>query len=102
MVDASGDVETDNMRGIEHMHVYKQRLSKGGHAAARSDYHAPEQPDVLYVVGGLLVSDSRQVSALRSVALHCTLGLPGCLLVCSFGCAYGHVHPASQGQIPKH
>ena len=61
MLDASGEVESDAMRGIEHMHLFKHRLDVHGKLAARKDYHAPDKADVIAVVGGMLVTESSQV-----------------------------------------
>jgi hypothetical protein len=61
MMDLSGEVESDGARGIEHMHVFKERLRRDGKPAARGHYNAPAQQDVMAIVGGMLVTDSQQV-----------------------------------------
>ena len=61
MADESGKFVTDsNALGIESMKLHKQRLSNMGKAAHRGDYKLP-QPDIVTIVGGMLVSDSMQV-----------------------------------------
>lgn len=61
MLDASGEIESDEMRGIEHMHLSKHRLDKHGKLAARAGYHAPHEADVIAVVQGMLVTESSKV-----------------------------------------
>lgn len=61
MADESGKFISDsNALGIESMKLHKQRLSKIGKAANRGEYKLPEA-DVVSIVGGMLVSDSKQV-----------------------------------------
>lgn len=78
MADSSGEQESDAMRGIQHMQIYKHRLNKKGGPAARRGYKAPDKPDVMMVVGNELVLDSRQVStrAQASRTLRMRICLP--------------------------
>lgn len=61
MADESGKFVSDsNSLGIESMKLHKQRLSKLGKSAHKGDYKLPA-PDLVTIVGGMLVSDSQQV-----------------------------------------
>jgi hypothetical protein len=61
MADESGKFVSDsNSMGIETMKLHKQRLSKLGKSADKGDYKLPE-PDMISIVGGMLVGDSKQV-----------------------------------------
>jgi hypothetical protein len=61
MADESGKFITDSSTaGIDFMKLHKQRLSKLGKSEHKEDYKLPE-PDVVSIIGGMLISDSKQV-----------------------------------------
>jgi hypothetical protein len=91
MVDSTGEVESDGgMRGIEHMRVYKERLTNTGKAASHSRYNAPQQQDVLAVVGGMIVADSRQVRVCAWLQCSCEHATSPCVVAHVSGMARAH------------
>jgi hypothetical protein len=65
MADESGKFVSDsNTLGIESMKLHKQRLSKLGKSAQKGDYKLPE-PDIVSIMGGMLITDSNQVLSLQ-------------------------------------
>ena len=68
MADESGKFVSDSTAlGIESMKLHKQRLSKLGKSAHRGDYKLPE-PDIITIVGGILISDSAQVRLVQTLS----------------------------------
>lgn len=68
MIDEAGEVVSDDgstgmkLSGIESMNLHKQRLAATGKLQSAKDYKAPP-PDMLAVVGGIIISESKQVCA---------------------------------------
>lgn len=63
MVDLSGEQESDKSahHGIEHMQLYKERLTERGRNAPHGRYKESAKPDMLVMMGGMIVADSHKV-----------------------------------------
>lgn len=68
LIDEAGEVVSDDgstgmkLDGIESMNLHKQRLAPSGRVQSSKDYKAPP-PDMIAVIGGMLVSESSKVRA---------------------------------------
>lgn len=66
LIDEAGEVVSDDgstgmkLNGIESMNLHKQRLAPSGRVQSSRDYKPPP-PDMIAVIGGMLVSESSEV-----------------------------------------